>query len=72
MTDNGPDQTPRERPERLIEAGRLRPLVPFYTSDFLAGTSGMTAASRGGYITLLCLMCEAEAAARKALRENDE
>lgn len=37
------------------------PFVPFYTSDFLAGTSGMTAAARGVYITLLCLMYEAEA-----------
>lgn len=37
------------------------PYVPFYTSDFLAGTSGMTAATKGVYITLLCLMYEAEA-----------
>jgi uncharacterized protein YdaU (DUF1376 family) len=37
------------------------PFVPFYTSDFLAGTSGMTAATKGVYITLLCLMYEAEA-----------
>lgn len=37
------------------------PYVNFYTSDFLAGTSGMTAASKGVYITLLCLMYEAEA-----------
>lgn len=36
------------------------PYVPFYTSDFLAGTSGMTAATKGVYITLLCLMYEAE------------
>ena len=36
------------------------PFVPFYTSDFLAGTSGMTAASKGVYITLLCLLYEAE------------
>lgn len=38
-----------------------RPFVPFYTSDFLAGTSGMTAATKGVYITLLSLMYEAEA-----------
>jgi len=37
------------------------PYVPFYTSDFLAGTSGMTAATKGVYITLLCLIYEAEA-----------
>ena len=37
------------------------PYIPFYTSDFLAGTSGMTAASKGVYITLLCLIYEAEA-----------
>jgi uncharacterized protein YdaU (DUF1376 family) len=37
------------------------PFVNFYTSDFLAGTSGMTASSKGVYITLLCLMYEAEA-----------
>jgi uncharacterized protein YdaU (DUF1376 family) len=36
------------------------PYVPFYTSDFLGGTSGMTAASKGVYITLLCLMYESE------------
>jgi len=39
----------------------LAPFVPFYTSDFLAGTSGLTAATKGVYITLLCLMYEAEA-----------
>lgn len=37
------------------------PYVQFYTSDFLGGTSGMTAASKGVYITLLCLMYETEA-----------
>lgn len=36
------------------------PYIPFYTSDFLGGTSGMTAATKGVYITLLCLMYEAE------------
>lgn len=36
------------------------PYVPFYTSDFLAGTSGLTAATKGVYITLLCLMYETE------------
>jgi len=37
------------------------PFVPFYTSDFLAGTGGMTAATKGVYITLLCLIYEREA-----------
>jgi uncharacterized protein YdaU (DUF1376 family) len=37
------------------------PYVQFYTSDFLGGTSGMTAACKGVYITLLCQMYEAEA-----------
>ncbi len=36
------------------------PFIPFYTSDFLGGTSGMTASTKGVYITLLCLMYEAE------------
>lgn len=36
------------------------PFVPFYTSDFLSGTGGMTAATKGVYITLLCLIYEAE------------
>jgi uncharacterized protein YdaU (DUF1376 family) len=36
------------------------PFVNFYTSDFLAGTGGMTAATKGVYITLLCLLYEAE------------
>ena len=34
------------------------PYVPFYTSDFLAGTAGMAPATRGVYITLLCLIYE--------------
>lgn len=38
-----------------------QPFIPFYTSDFLAGTGGMTAATKGVYITLLCLIYEAEA-----------
>lgn len=37
------------------------PYVNFYTSDFLGGTSGMTAATKGVYITLLCQMYESEA-----------
>lgn len=37
------------------------PYVQLYTSDFLAGTSGMTASTKGVYITLLCLMYESEA-----------
>ena len=36
------------------------PYVPFYTSDFLSGTGGMTAATKGVYITLLCMIYEAE------------
>ncbi len=36
------------------------PFVPFYTSDFLAGTGGMTAATKGVYITLICLIYETE------------
>lgn len=42
------------------------PYIPFYTSDFLGGTSGMTAASKGVYITLLCLMYETEAPLRQS------
>ena len=36
------------------------PYVPFYTSDFLAGTGGMTSATKGVYITLICLIYEAQ------------
>lgn len=36
------------------------PFIPFYTSDFLGGTGGMTAATKGVYITLLCLIYEAD------------
>jgi len=36
------------------------PYIPFYTSDFLGGTGGMTAAQKGVYITLLCLIYEEE------------
>lgn len=36
------------------------PWFKFYASDFLAGTSGLTAAERGVYITLLALMYEQE------------
>lgn len=36
------------------------PYIPFYTSDFLGGTSGMTAATKGVYITILCLIYETE------------
>lgn len=35
------------------------PFIKFYPSDFLAGTSGLSPAERGCYITLLCLMYEA-------------
>lgn len=37
------------------------PWFPMYSSDWLAGTSGLTAAEKGVYITLICLMYEAEA-----------
>jgi uncharacterized protein YdaU (DUF1376 family) len=36
------------------------PFIKFYPSDFLAGTSGMSPAERGIYITLLCLIYEAD------------
>lgn len=36
------------------------PWFKFYPSDFLAGTSGLTAAERGVYITVLALMYEYE------------
>jgi len=36
------------------------PYIPFYTSDFLAGTGGMTAATKGVYITIICMIYEAE------------
>jgi uncharacterized protein YdaU (DUF1376 family) len=35
-----------------------RPFIKFYPSDFLAGTSGLSPAERGIYITLLCLIYE--------------
>jgi uncharacterized protein YdaU (DUF1376 family) len=34
------------------------PFIKFYPSDFLAGTSGLSPAERGVYITLLCLIYE--------------
>ena len=37
------------------------PFINVYTSDFLAGTGGMTAATKGVYITLLCMIYESEA-----------
>lgn len=36
------------------------PFIKFYPSDFLAGTSGLSPAERGVYITLLCLIYEAD------------
>lgn len=36
------------------------PWFKFFPSDWLAGTSGLTAAERGAYITLVCLMHEQE------------
>ena len=35
------------------------PFIKFYPSDFLAGTSGLSPAERGVYITILCLIYEA-------------
>lgn len=35
-----------------------KPFIKFYPSDFLAGTSGLSPAERGVYITLLCLIYE--------------
>ena len=36
------------------------PFIKFYPSDFLGGTSGLSPAERGVYITLLCLMYETD------------
>ena len=38
-----------------------KPYIPFYTSDFLAGTGGLTGAVKGVYITMLCMIYESEA-----------
>lgn len=35
-----------------------KPFIKFYPSDFLAGTSGLSPAERGVYITILCLIYE--------------
>lgn len=37
-----------------------KPFIKFYPSDFLGGTSGLSPAERGVYITLLCVMYEAD------------
>ena len=37
-----------------------KPFIKFYPSNFLAGTSGLSPAERGVYITLLCLIYEAD------------
>lgn len=37
-----------------------QPFIKFYPSDFLAGTSGLSPAERGVYITILCLIYEAD------------
>ena len=34
------------------------PFIKFFPGDFLGGTSGLTAAERGAYITILCLIWE--------------
>lgn len=36
------------------------PYIPFYTSDWLGGTGGLTAAEKGVYITLLALIYEGD------------
>lgn len=36
------------------------PFIKFFPSDFLGGTSGLSPAERGVYITILCLIWEAE------------
>lgn len=41
------------------------PFIKFYPSDFLAGTSGLSPAERGVYITLLCLIYEADGDIRR-------
>lgn len=42
------------------------PYIPFYTSDWMAGTAGLKAEHKGVYITLLCLMYESEAPLQQA------
>ena len=37
-----------------------KPFIKFYPSDFLGGTSGLSPAERGVYMTLLCLIYEAD------------
>ena len=37
------------------------PYIPFYPSDWLAGTRGLSAAETGVYITILCMIYEREA-----------
>ena len=37
-----------------------KPFIKFYPSDFLGGTSGLTPAERGVYMTLICLIYEAD------------
>lgn len=39
-----------------------QPFIKFYPSDFLGGTSGLSPAERGVYITLLCLIYEMDGA----------
>ena len=41
------------------------PWARFFFSDFLAGTSGLTAAERGVYMTLLCLFYENDGPIRR-------
>lgn len=36
------------------------PFIKFYPSDFLSGTSGLSPAERGVYITLICLIYDAD------------
>ena len=44
-------------PEKRADMGDT-PFIKFYPSDFLGGTSGLSPAERGVYITLLCLIYE--------------
>jgi uncharacterized protein YdaU (DUF1376 family) len=41
------------------------PFIKFYPSDFLGGTSGLSPAERGVYITLLCLIYEADGSIKR-------
>ena len=42
-----------------------KPFIKFYPSDFLAGTSGLSPAERGVYVTILCLIYEVDGAIQR-------